>query len=148
MVERSWAGSRGTGAGGTVGLPSAAGGWGAGLVSSSTIRASIGRTVPVSDSTLCLPEAVATGAAAQLVVDAAGLVALGAEDVQAARRQHLRLFGVALGLERGELFLEAHGVDLGAGLAGRLRIDGGAGHELGVAAEDDVGPAAGPAGGD
>ena len=44
--------------------------------------------------------ALAAGAAAQLVVDAARLVALGAEDVQAARRQHLLLLGVALRLER------------------------------------------------
>ena len=42
--------------------------------------------------------ALAAGAAAQLVVDAAGFVALGAEDVQAARREHLLLLGVALGL--------------------------------------------------
>ena len=43
--------------------------------------------------------ALAAGAAAQLVVDAARLVALGAEDVQAAGGEHLLLLGVALGLE-------------------------------------------------
>ena len=39
--------------------------------------------------------ALAAGAAAQLVVDAARLVALGAEDVQAAERDDLVVLGVA-----------------------------------------------------
>ena len=38
--------------------------------------------------------ALAAGAAAQLVVDAPRLVALGAEDVQAAERDHLVVLGV------------------------------------------------------
>src|SRR4029077_17928519 len=41
--------------------------------------------------------ALASRTAAQLVVDAARLVALGAEDVQAARREHLLALGQALG---------------------------------------------------
>ena len=40
--------------------------------------------------------ALAAGAAAQLVVDAPGLVALGAEDVQPAQRDHLVVLGVGL----------------------------------------------------
>ena len=40
--------------------------------------------------------ALAPGAAAQLVVDAARLVALGADDVQAAERHHLLVLGFAL----------------------------------------------------
>src|SRR5206468_2018120 len=47
---------------------------------------------------------LATGAAAQLVVDAARLVALGADDLEAARVEHLLPLGLALLLElRGEL---------------------------------------------
>ncbi len=95
--------------------------------------------------------ALAAGAAAQLVVDAARLVALGAEDVQAAGGQDLLLLGVALGLEPRE-GLVVGGLLLGRqlvpGLAGVLGIDLGARHELGVAAEDDVGPAAGHVGRD
>ena len=43
--------------------------------------------------------ALAAGAAAELVVDAAGLVALGAADEEAARLDHLGLLGLDLGLE-------------------------------------------------
>ncbi len=95
--------------------------------------------------------ALAAGAAAQLVVDAARLVPLGAEDVQTARGQHLHLLRVALGLELLEGLLVGGlllGRQLVPGLAGVLRIDLGARHELGVAAEDDVGPAAGHVGRD
>ena len=83
--------------------------------------------------------ALAAGAAAQLVVDAAGFVALGAEHVEAAGGERLLLEGgdlvedrllpggALLALEAGELALDAH---------------------LGVAAELDVGAAAGHVGGD
>src|SRR4029079_14573018 len=89
--------------------------------------------------------------AAQLVVDAARLVALGAEDVQAAGLQPLFLLGVTLGLEAGVGLLVGDlllGRQLVPWLAGVLGVDLGAGHELGVAAQDDVGPAAGHVGRD
>ena len=59
--------------------------------------------------------ALASGAAAQLVVDAAGVVALGADDVQAAGRDDLLMVVVAVGLGLGE--------DLVVDLAARPRRD-------------------------
>ena len=47
--------------------------------------------------------ALAAGAPAKLVVDAPGLVAFGAEDVQAAEGDHFIVFGAAL---RGELIVD------------------------------------------
>ncbi len=56
--------------------------------------------------------ALAAGAAAQLVVDAPGLVALGAEDVQAAERHHpLALVGVEQLLDVRELRRREEGVE-------------------------------------
>lgn len=101
--------------------------------------------------------ALPSGAAAELVVDAAAFVPLGAEDVQTARR--LDLFGLVLDL-RVELGGEravvlARGEDF---LVGRLVVAGGLenqrfvvalgghppfGEVVGVAAELDVGAAAG-----
>ena len=106
--------------------------------------------------------ALTAGAAAQLVVDAAGLVALGADDVQTAQLDHLvvpllRLDGI-LGhqvaedfarLEHlvGDVLVEADGVLddqlVVARLAHLL-----AGEELGVAAQQNVRAAAGHVGGD
>ena len=114
--------------------------------------------------------ALAAGAAAQLVVDAPRLVALGGEDVQPAERDDLVVLGVGLRLEVpidafvirprhaveavemievDELFvvdelLLALGQLLGNLLRQRLLPR----HELGVAAEQDVGAAAGHVGGD
>src|SRR4051794_15128630 len=83
---------------------------------------------------------LATGAAAELVVDAPRLVPLGAQDVQAAEVEHLlALAGAGLLIARQRLL-----VRLGLG----LRIGLGAGQPLGVAAEHDVGAAAGHVGGD
>ena len=114
--------------------------------------------------------ALAAGAAAQLVVDAARLVALGRQDVQAAERDDLVVLGVGLRLEVLEDALvvrlrhavervEVEEIDvllvldealfalrqplgdlLGQALLAR--------HELGVAAEQNVGAAAGHVGGD
>ena len=116
--------------------------------------------------------ALTAGAAAQLVVDAARLVAFGAEDVQAAgfddgvvfRFRCSRVGGdgvVPVRLRDFELLRlvveadEAGGGDGGDGAfgcgdgAGGLALDEVlAGHELGVAAEQDVGTAAGHVGGD
>ena len=85
--------------------------------------------------------ALAPGAAAQLVVDAAALVALGADDVQAARGDHLLVLLVRDGAELGEDLL------VGAPL-GPLRGEALAGERLGVAPEQDVGAAAGHVGRD
>ncbi len=78
--------------------------------------------------------ALATGAAAQLVVDAAALVPLGAEDEEAAELEHLLPLLFALLLEPR--------VQLGEFLGLLVGIEVGLGHHLGVAAEDDVGAAA------
>ena len=51
--------------------------------------------------------ALAAGAAAQLVVDAARLVALGADDVQAARLNDLVVVGIDLGLGLGQRLVVA-----------------------------------------
>jgi hypothetical protein len=77
--------------------------------------------------------ALAAGAAAQLVVDAARLVALGADDVEAARGDDLLVGLGALDLRLLEELLV---------LLGRLALAPLPGEELGVAAEEDVGAAA------
>src|SRR5579871_3304489 len=79
--------------------------------------------------------ALTSGTPAQLVVDAPRLVPLGAQDMQAAGLQHLLALGQAL---RAVLF------DGGAELlvVGVARAGFGRGHELGIAAEHDVGAAA------
>ena len=116
--------------------------------------------------------ALAAGAAAELVVDAPRLVALGAEDEEAAGLDDLlvlllRGLGVdlegfgPLGLGDFELLalvVEAQEAGGGHGVDGALgHADGAraalldqflAGHELGVAAEQNVGAAAGHVGGD
>ena len=98
-------------------------------------------------------------AAAQLVVDAAGLVALGADDAQAARLEHLLLLGGAggAGVGQGALALLVGG-PVGVGVALLVELGGvgvepaGAqqvlGQHVGVAAQHDVGAAAGHVGGD
>ena len=93
--------------------------------------------------------ALSSRAAAQLVVDAAGLVALGAEHVQAAGLDDLRgLFGDRVAHGR------VHGIPLRLVLLRRLdrvealRLELLHGEELGVAAEHDVGTAAGHVRGD
>ena len=90
--------------------------------------------------------ALAAGTAAQLVVDAAALVALGAEHVEAAELADLVALGLALGVVLREqlgvprLALVALGVEpLGPHVA--------LGQPLGVAAEEDVDAAAGHVGG-
>ncbi len=114
--------------------------------------------------------ALAAGAAAELVVDAARLVALGRDDVEAADRDDLVVLGVGLPLQRREdplvrrarhaiEVVEVEEVDellvvdelllalrqpLGDLLGQRLLPR----HELGVAAEQDVGAAAGHVGRD
>ena len=100
--------------------------------------------------------ALTAGTAAQLVIDTAGLVALGAEDEQAADGAHL--FGLrvrlslvylhALGKQRArgeDVLIVRLGVagsfgDGGLVIAGLAQV--GLGHELGVAAEGDIGAAA------
>ncbi len=113
--------------------------------------------------------ALTAGAAAQLVVDAAGVVALGADHVEAAGLEDLLALGRALLLEHLEVLLVA-GERLGAVLLelfGHL-LDGPrqgevvdhqvgriallvhlvARHQLGVAAEQDVDATTGHVGGD
>ncbi len=117
--------------------------------------------------------ALAAGASAELVVDAAGLVALGAEDVQAAGGDHFLMFGVGLGLVAVEHFQPVVGrdnvlvaavvplghvgiVDTGLHFALRRTQRLGRsllhafllGHEFGIAPKQDVGAAAGHIGGD
>ena len=106
--------------------------------------------------------ALAAGAAAQLVVDAPGLVPLRAEDVEPAGGAHALGLGVRHGPVRGQALGEegAGSEDLlivRVGVAGGL-VDGLVavagffevvfGQELGVAAEHDVRAAAGHVGGD
>ena len=90
--------------------------------------------------------ALAAGASAQLVVDAAGFMPLGGYDVQAAQRDYLFVVAVGLLLELGErrqpLFL-GHLVGIDVLLAERL-----AGLHFGVAAQQNVGSAAGHVGRD
>ena len=86
--------------------------------------------------------ALAAGAAAQLVVDAARLVALGADDVQAAGREHLLAVLLDAPLDRRQDVLEALVVVGVAGLQAELaQLD--LREVLGVAAELDVDAAAG-----
>src|SRR5581483_7601527 len=116
--------------------------------------------------------ALASCAAAKLIVDTPRLVAFGAEDEQAARLDHaimilLRAIGVPfvglrpLGfrdLKLLALVVEAqksgrgHGIDSAFGSADGARLAALyqllAGHELGIAAEQNVGAAAGHVGGD
>ena len=87
--------------------------------------------------------ALAAGAAAELVVDAAAFVALGRQHVEPSRRQHARLGVGDLGLD---LAADRRGVDVLARLLGGLQ---GLDHpHLDVAAELDVGAPAGHVGGD
>ena len=90
--------------------------------------------------------ALATGTAAELVVDAARVVALGADDVQAAGRDDpvVILLGDGLGLgERRLVDVRVHLGRVEALLVERLRGQAGR-----VAAEQDVRAAAGHVGGD
>ncbi len=87
-------------------------------------------------------------AAAKLQVDAAGFVPLGADDVQAAQGADFLPFGLHLLAlfdlaDQVDPFLLRH-VEAG----GVFVLQLGPGHRLGVAAEDDVGAAAGHVGGD
>src|SRR6185295_13672225 len=85
--------------------------------------------------------ALAARAAAQLVVDAPRLVALGADDVQAARLHHLVVQGLPLAAQLlyPDLFFR--------GVEGFVRLDEIA-LLLDVAAEHDIGAAARHVGGD
>ena len=83
-------------------------------------------------------------ASPQLVVDAPRVVALRSEDVQSPRFQDVLLLEVALQLVARERLLESRlllGRQLVPRLAGILGIDVSPRHELGVASQDDVGPA-------
>src|ERR1019366_1403719 len=113
--------------------------------------------------------ALAAGAAAKLVVDAAGLMALGGDDVQAAERDHFVMFQVGKRLIGGkelvpdiaadtiELLVVGEVVKVLVGhepslflaqALGDLLLEALVlGHELGVAAGQDVGAAAGHVGG-
>ena len=84
--------------------------------------------------------ALAAGAAAQLVVDAARLVALGAEHVQPARGDHLLLLGGHLLVDPGRA-RRPLGLVLDLGQLLELA-------HVGIAAELDVGAAPGHVGGD
>src|SRR5690606_25383053 len=90
--------------------------------------------------------ALPAGAASELVVDAAGVVALGAEHVEAAELADLLALGGGLGgvaiLQRLELGLALLAVEVDV-LGPQVPL----GQDLGVAAEDDVHPAAGHVGG-
>ena len=84
-----------------------------------------------------------TGAAAELIVDAAGLVALGAEDVQAAHfgDKAAFLLHLFLGFDPLHQGLPLSFRDVQKG--GVFVLEAGPGHGFGVAAEDDIGAAAG-----
>ena len=90
--------------------------------------------------------ALAPGAAPQLVVDAAALVALGAEHVQPAQLQHLLALGVGGGLVLGGELGEALR-PLGVGLLKALGPQVAPGQALGVAAQQDVDAPPGHVGG-
>src|ERR1019366_8502085 len=114
--------------------------------------------------------ALAAGASAKLVVDAAGFMALSGDDVEAAEAHHFVMFGVGELLVGGEDLVPhvaAHaiellvvgevvevlvgnelGIFLGQALSDLFLEALVLGHELGVAAEQDVGTAAGHVGGD
>ena len=91
--------------------------------------------------------ALASGAAAQLIVDAARFVALGAQNVQAAQLDHFVVFLLDLRLNLAEdrvpfrTIFVVDGVRVFVLLAQAL-----AGQEVGVAAEQNVGAAAGHVG--
>jgi hypothetical protein len=92
--------------------------------------------------------ALAAAAAAKLQIDAAGVVPLGADDVQAA--QFLDLNPSAFMFSRG-FDLVDQGVPFFAGerrAASVLVLQFGPGHRFGIAAQNDVGTAAGHVGGD
>ena len=91
--------------------------------------------------------ALAAGTAAQLVVDAAGLVALGAADEEAAEFAHFLGLGLALRLQLGRLLGQRLLVAL-ALVGDPLLFQLGDRQVLGVAAELDVDAAAGHVGGD
>ena len=105
--------------------------------------------------------ALTAGTAAELVVNAAGLVALGAQDEQAARGPHLvglrldlvLVFGLRLGEHLpGVEDLLVVGVGVAGGLGDELVGEAGLaqlglGQVLGVAAQHDIGAAAGHVGG-
>ncbi len=102
------------------------------------------REVEAAAAGIALPAA----AAAKLEVDAAGLVPLGAEDVQAAHLGHVAALGLHLLalldlVDQGVPFLRRHVEPRGI-----LLLKLGPGHRLGIAAEDDVGAAAGHVRGD
>jgi len=85
--------------------------------------------------------ALATGTAAQLVVDAARLMPLRTDDVQAARRHHLVVQLLPLGTDFGHARIDLGGAQrLVVANLGDLLLD--------AAAEDDVGTPAGHVGGD
>ncbi len=90
--------------------------------------------------------ALAAGTTAELVVDAARVVTLGADDVQAARRDHLLVLGRGLRLGLGQ----RRGIDVRLDLGGveTLLVERRGRQALGVAAELDVRAAAGHVGGD
>ena len=92
--------------------------------------------------------ALAAAAAAELEVDAAGLVPLAAQHVQAAHGGHFAALGLHLLalfdlVDQGVHFLGRH-----VQFRGIFRLELGPGHGLGIAAEDDVGAAAGHVRGD
>src|SRR5581483_3054725 len=82
------------------------------------------------------------GPAAELIVDAAALVTLGAEDVEAAQRNHFLLVLLAVGFD---LFVDLELLVLGQVL---VLIEDALEQEIGVAAQQNVRPAAGHVGGD
>ncbi len=93
--------------------------------------------------------ALATGSSAQLVVDATGLVAFGAQDVEPAECQDLLVLGAdrrasLLQRLRPGRFVVLRGVDRAQAALTQFYL----GEELGVAAEHDVGTAPGHVGGD
>ena len=86
------------------------------------------------------------GAAAQLVVDPARLVALGAQDVQPAERPDLDALGLRVGLVH-LLELDQQGLALGGVEVDALGPHVAQGQALGVAAEEDVDASTGHVGG-
>src|SRR5207245_9394849 len=79
--------------------------------------------------------ALAPRTAAQLIIDAARLVALGAEDMESARRQYLFPLAGALLTMLFECLLEIR-------IGGIARAGVGRGETLGIAAQHDIGAAA------
>ncbi len=89
--------------------------------------------------------ALTAGATPELVVDAAALVALGAEHVQTAEVPDVRTLGGALLLEPIDEGIEAGRIGLGGEPLGQQLL---LGEALGVAAEQDVDATSGHVGGD